>query len=123
MTDWDDLSRTEQLDCVYSDLYKDVNGVRPRNDRSAWTEAEFEAEIDTLVEMLKEQEEQQAEDEVRAIGALEERISGLLEHGARNRAMALRWLHEAYETNGQWDYLEWNLGVPFGYFTKKGDVA
>lgn len=123
MTDWNDLTRVEQLDCLYSDLFKDVYGVRPRDDRSGWTEAEFEDALTALEYELRAQEAEQDVAQAQAIEALEVRIDGLLQHGARNRAMALRWLHEAYETHGQWDYLEWNLGIPYGYFTKKGDVA
>lgn len=123
MTDWNDLTRVEQLDCLYSDLFKDVHGVRPRDDRSDWTEAQFEAELDALELQLKEQEAEQDVAQAQAIEALEDRIDGLLEAGARNRAMALRWLHEAMETDGQWDFLEWNLGVPYGYFASKGDVV
>ena len=36
--------------------------------------------------------------------------------GARNRAMAVQWLDQAYETNGDLEFLCYYLGVPYGYF-------
>lgn len=121
---WGDISRRDQLEATWWDLYKDVHGVRPRGiDTTGWTEADFEKELDFLSGTLALVDKQRQEEEQLAIDQLEYRIQSLVHHGARNRAMALRWIHEAYETTGEWDRLEWNLGVPYGYFASKGDVV
>lgn len=124
MQAWEDMSRRDQLMYTWWDMYKDVHGFRPRGiDTTDWIEADFENELDHLSIQLEWVERQRQEDEQLAINQLEYQIQSLVHHGARNRAMALRWIHEAYETTGEWDRLEWLLGIPFGYFESKGDVA
>jgi hypothetical protein len=39
--------------------------------------------------------------------------------GAGDRATALRWIMEASSANGDWEYLCWDLGLPYHYFTKQ----
>jgi hypothetical protein len=51
------------------------------------------------------------------------RISNFLHLGARDFAMALRWLHDAYETQGDDEYLEFRLGLGFGYLAKAREAA
>ena len=43
----------------------------------------------------------------------------LIGMGAKDYAMALRWIHEAEETNGDDSYLAWTLGLPYRYFAKQ----
>jgi hypothetical protein len=43
-------------------------------------------------------------------------MQDLLRSGAKDRAMALRWVHEAEETNGDDEYLCYTVGLPYGYF-------
>ena len=46
---WEDMTALQQLQCTYSDAYKDVYGVRPHGDfMLTWTEAELEAAIEQL---------------------------------------------------------------------------
>ncbi len=47
-----------------------------------------------------------------------EDVAELLSTGAKDQAMAMRWIHEAEETNGDNDYLAWTLGLPYQYFRK-----
>ena len=45
----DTLTRTEELQCIFWDMYKDAYNFRPRHiDTSTWTEAQFEAEFEQL---------------------------------------------------------------------------
>ena len=124
MQAWEDMSRRDQLMTTWWDLYKEVHGFRPRGvNTTDWIEADFENELDYLTIQLERVNAQRQEEEKLNIDQLEYQILCLVHHGARNRAMALRWIHEAYDTTGEWDRLEWNLGVPYGYFASKGDVA
>jgi hypothetical protein len=116
---WDQMTTLEQYGVTYSDMFKDAYGFRPTNDVSDWTEADFEAEFQRLGARIGEQEDQREQQEAQAIKDFEERIYGLRELGARNRAMAIRWLDEAFETNGDMEFLEYNLGLPFGYIRSK----
>jgi hypothetical protein len=83
------------------------------------TEAQLEAELEYLAMVIKREEDDRIEDEIRAGQRLEETIYKMMDCGCRNREMAIRWLHEAYETNGDTEYLEYNLGVNYGYFSGK----
>jgi hypothetical protein len=65
--------------------------------------------------------EQEARDHARAVASLEATIATALAtvHGA-TRADALRFLLEAWDVrDGDWEHLEWHLGVPYGYITSQ----
>ena len=117
------MSNYSFSDDLISDLHKDAYGFRPKGDYFAWWEScsddEKQAEWDSLLDAFRRREAEEQELEQAAVVDLEYRISSLMEHGARNREMAVRWLAEAFETNGDVSYLEWNLGVPYGYLTKE----
>jgi hypothetical protein len=101
-------------------MYKDAYGVRPRGiDTSAWTEAEFEAEFFRLSVTIAEEECQRKEAEEKAQHDFEMRMLDLLMSGAKDRQMALRWIHEAEGSNGDDEYLCFLVGLPYGYFRKE----
>jgi hypothetical protein len=110
-----------------SDLHKDAYGFRPRdNFWSAW--AAFNGDQkQALWDSMLETAERNCELERELQQAVEHdfqcRISDFLHLGARDFAMALRWLHEAYETQGDDEYLEFRLGLGFGYLAKAREAA
>lgn len=114
---WEEMSELEQARETYWDLYKDAYGVRPRGvDTSAWTLADFDSEFQLLSEIIKQEEIARKEAQEKASYDFEMRVQGLLMSGAKDRDMALRWIHEAENTNGDDEYLCWMLGLPYGYF-------
>jgi len=117
---WEQMSTLEQYACQYWDMYKDAYGVRPRGvDTSAWTEAQFEAEFALLgKEIDSNYKEQLAAEEV-ASHDFEMRILNLLQSGASDREMALRWIHEAEGSDGDEEYLCYLVGLSYGYFRTK----
>jgi hypothetical protein len=116
---WEDMTALEQMQCQYWDMYKDAYGVRPRGvDTTTWTEADFEAEFRRLGMTIADNDCQRKQAEELAMHQLELRLQGLLQSGARDRAMALRWIHEAENTGGDDEYLCWTLGLPYGYFRR-----
>ena len=111
------MTRQEELQSIYWDMHKDAYGVRPRGiDTSAWTEERFTAEFEVLSQMIAEQEVQRRLAEHEAAHAFEMRMLSLLALGAKDREMALRWIHEAEGTNGDDEYLCWTVGLPYRYF-------
>jgi hypothetical protein len=115
---WEELTKLEQMACEYSDYYKSAYGFRPRHvDTSTWTVQDFESVFDELARVCAQNEEQRATDEAQAAHDLEIRIQGLLECGAKDRAMAIRWLDEAEGADGDREYLCFLLGVRYGYFS------
>jgi len=116
---WDELSDLEQAQATYWDMHKDAYGVRPRCiDTSAWTLDDFEAEFVILGQAIDREETARKASEAQAVTAFERRVAELITMGAKDRGMALRWIHEAEETNGDDSYLAWTLGLPYQYFRK-----
>ena len=114
---WEEMSTLEQYACQYWDMYKDAYGSRPRGiDTSTWTEADFEREFFQLSVVIAEEERQRKESEEKAQHDFEMRMLDLLMSGAKDREMAMRWIHEAEGSNGDDEYLCFLLGLPYRYF-------
>ena len=116
---WDELSDLEQAQATFWDMYKDAHNFRPRHiDTSAWTLADFDREFADLGKTMKANEIEQTINEAKAVDRFERRVAELIIIGAKDQAMAMRWIHEAEETQGDNDYLAWTLGLPYQYFRK-----
>ena len=118
MKHWNELTPLEQAHEIYSDMHKDAYGFRPRNDVSAWTLEDFEAEFAIMQKVIKEDMEREAAEQEQAVHDLEMRLQSLMMMGAKSRDMAIGWLHQAYDTNGDDEYLCYFLNIPYGYFKK-----
>ena len=118
-TTWEQMTTLEQYACTYWDMYKDAFGIRPRGiDTSAWTEADYLAEFKQLEEIIDREEIARKAAEVINTEKFERRVAELISIGARDSAMAMRWIHEAEGTHGDNDFLAWTLGLPYQYFRK-----
>ena len=116
---WEELTQLEQARELYWDMYKDAFGVRPRGvDTSTWTLEQFEAGFERLGVAIEAEEKVRVQAEQHAIFSFEKRVSDLIFSGAKDRATAIRWIHEAEDTNGDDEYLAWTLSLPYGYFRK-----
>ena len=116
---WEEMSVLEQYACQYWDMYKDAYGVRPRGiDTTDWTEEQFEAEFVQLGKIIDANYKEQLASEARAVEQFEAQVASFIESGAKDRATAIRWFHEAEQTNGDEEYLCFCLGLPYGYFRK-----
>ena len=114
---WSELSPLEQASAQYWDMYKDAYGVRPRwIDTTSWTLDAFEKEFESLAETIRENNARQELEEKQAIVVLENRIASLMQSGAKDRSMAIRWIAEAEEAGSDMEYLCFLVGVPYGYF-------
>ena len=118
-TTWEHMSDLEQAQCQYWDMYKDAYGVRPRGvDTSMWTLADFDAEFQLLGEIIKQEDIARKAAETEAIAKFEQHVINTMCMGARNRETALRWIMDASNANGDWEYLCYDLGLPYQYFRK-----
>jgi hypothetical protein len=116
---WEEMTVLEQMQCQYWDMYKDAHGFRPRHvDTFHWTEADFEAEFKILGEVIEREAVIRKESELKAEVDFEMRVQSIISCGAKDRAMALRWIHEAEGTGGDDEFLCWTVGLPYGYFRK-----
>ena len=118
-TTWEQMSDLEQAQCQYWDMYKDAYGVRPRGvDTSTWTLADFDAEFQLLGEIIKQEDIARKAAETEAIEKFEKHVTDTICMGARDRETALRWIMDASNANGDWEYLCYDLGLPYHYFRK-----
>ena len=116
-TSWEDYTPLEQAQATYWDMYKDAHGIRPRHvDTSTWTLEQFEQEFADLGRIMDANHAAEQTAQAQAVEAFERRVAEMLTLGARDIDMAMRWIHEAEDTNGDSDYLAWTLGLPYKFF-------
>lgn len=112
------MTRQEELQCIYWDMYKDAHGFRPRHVATThWTEAEFNAEFEMLEQIIIREDQERKVAEAKAVLAFEDRVLNLL-HTGTNRERVIAWIHDAEDTGGDADFLCYTLGLPYGYLTK-----
>jgi hypothetical protein len=117
---WEEMSTLEQYACQYWDMYKDAYGFRPRGiDTSAWTLEQFEDEFKSLGEAIDREETARKASEAEAVAKFEQHVTNTICMGAGTREVALRWIMEASSANGDWEYLCYDLGLPYHYFKAK----
>lgn len=105
---------------VYSDLHKDVYGVRPRNySREDVSQEDF----DYLCKQLELNNIQEEKAKKVAIREFEESVTKTMEVGNVNRKTAIKWLMEAegikkdtQEDEGYYCYMN---NLPYDYFDKE----
>ena len=115
----EELSDLELAQATYCDMYIDAHNFRPRHiDTSTWTLEDFDREFAELGRIMTANHAAEQIAQSKAVELFERRVAELLNTGARDLAMAMRWIHEAEETNGDNDYLAWSLGLPYQYFRK-----
>ena len=107
---------------IISDLYKDAYGSRPGEyfwaDWDAASDDDKQRIWDNLLDDLDRAIENEREYQQEAIANLEDRIGFMMSTVAGcQREDALRYLHDVYATNGDVEYLEHCLGVPYGYIS------
>ena len=117
---WEELSELEQAQAIYSDMHKDAYGFRPRFDYNTWTLEKFNAEFKLMGRIIEDDNKVKQENQAQAAHDFEMRVLSLLQTGAKDRAMAVRWIHEAEGSNGDNEYLCFLLGLPYSYFKKTG---
>ena len=115
---WEEMSKLEQAQCIFWDMYKDAYNVRPRGiDTSSWTLEEFEAEFKELGQVIEKEETQRKINETKAIADFENRVANLM-HTGTNRERVIAWLMDAEGANGDFEYFCYTQGLPYSYFKK-----
>lgn len=111
------MTELEELESIYSDLHKDVYGVKAR-----WYRAESVEQARKDLERLQAAGEevwaQERACQDLASQRFEQRVLDTIQSGAKDRETALRWIHQAENTDGDEEYLCYQVGLPYGYFKK-----
>ncbi len=109
------MTELEELESIYCEMYKDVYGMKARWYRAESVE-QARADIARLEEELILSEKARIEDEARAVVKFCKRIEDTIKAGAGNRETALRWIMEADDARGDWEFLCYLNGLPYGFF-------
>jgi predicted Fe-S protein YdhL (DUF1289 family) len=110
---------------ILSDLHKDAYGFRPRSEEfwNAWDSADDDGKQriwDRILDDLDRALETEREIQQEAIAEFNRRVSHYTSVVLNStREDAIRVMHDLYMTNGNVESLEYELGVPFGYISKK----
>ena len=109
-------------DMLVSDLHKDAYGFRPS--QSFWefwstaSDVEKQKEWDSLLDTLDCTIEQERKEQAAAIKQFNQVLDTLYQHAAKNFEDAIKYLHQAYDTDGDDEYLEFRLGLPYKHIAK-----
>jgi hypothetical protein len=109
------MTELEELECLYAEMYKDVYGMKARWYRAESVE-QARADIARLEQELILSEKARVEQEARDAVKFEKRVEDTIKAGAGNRETALRWIMEADQANGDWEFLCYLNGLPYGFF-------
>jgi hypothetical protein len=106
---------------IVSDLYKEAYGNRPRAefwlDWECADDAEKQQIWDNLLDTADRAAEAELECQLEAERELNEHFRRVADIAGGTREDAIRYLHDAYDTNGSNEYLEYILGVRYGYLS------
>lgn len=107
---------------IVSDLHKEAYGNRPRAefwlDWDSATADEKQQIWDSLIDIAQSEAERERQDQLDAEAAFErhvERTTRLVVGSTREDA--IRYMHDSFNTNGDVEYLEYLLGVRYGYLS------
>ena len=105
MRKWEELSDLEQAATIYSDFYKDANGIRPGGYYGhPKTVEEYDKEIDRLGKVIKEQTKEEAKREKEAYKEWKEFINSyMLKHDV-SQSTAIKYDMEAHEASDDVEY-------------------
>lgn len=119
MKSWNELTEREQLEATIWDAWKDAYGYRPRHlGIDSMTDEELKIQLEACCVEIERSEKARVIAEQIAADDVEHVILNLMMSGAKDRDMAIKWLHDANDTQGDDDYLCYQLGLPYGYFKK-----
>ena len=113
-------SKQQELFGTFSDMYKDLNGFRPRPrprhiDTTTWSEESFARAFEEMSAEIAIQIDQENLIQSNNVVMFEKRINDVIAIGAGDRKTAIRWLHDAEHTDGDDDYLCFLLNIPYGH--------
>lgn len=110
MTTFAEPTELEELESIYCDMHKDVYGVKAR-----WYKAEsVERARNDIATMQVVLADVIAEEKAAQQGAIAEFEKLAATYGGTETAK--RYQHQAYGTDGDDEFLCYQLGLPYGYF-------
>lgn len=120
MTSINDLREfdKDELYQIYSDLYKEMYGVRPRFDYNKMDLETLHKMVDNLAVEYDQHMVNEKNREKEAAIKFEQFLKTVIDIGAGTREIAIRWLIES-DDHGSHEYLCYRYGLPYGYFSQQ----
>jgi hypothetical protein len=108
---------------IVSDLHKDAYGFRPCQnwwaDWGSMNNVGKQQEWDSMIDAMERREASRKEAERASIVVFEHNVTTTIANGAKDRATAIRWLMDASTANGDVEFFEYLMGIPYGYVSGK----
>ena len=110
------ISERDEIINVIWELYKDVNGIRPRfanfdemsmERLNQWADS-LTVELVTILEGEKIEQ-------VENIKRFEARVASVIAMGSDDRETAIRWLMDAEDCERDKSYFKYAMGLPYDY--------
>lgn len=106
----------------FSDLYKDSHGFRPSASYYEWldraSQEELQAEWEYLLKLLEINLKEDDRRYEEAMADLNRAIDLMMNSGAKSIQDCVRWMHHSYMTDGDNEFLDYQLGVRYGTVAK-----
>ena len=107
---------------LFSDLHKEAYGMRPGpsfyDDLQSMTDEQKQGVWDHLFDAARDRADEEHQEHLRAEAQVEKDIASMMSTvSGCTREDAIRYLHDQHDTNGDREYLEYCLGVRYGYLT------
>ena len=101
---------------IYSDLYKDVYGCRPRGENlSIYTAEELDVKWNNLCEMLSEEIDREKERELQAENDFTDLVYTTMNTYGITSARALEWMGVRKESFYGWESVCYEYGLPYNF--------
>lgn len=108
---------------LFSDLHKDARGYRPSGDYYTWlknaSDDEKQSEWDGLIREMHRRCEEEDEQERLCLIDFERKISKVMNTGAKSRQMAVQWIYDSLNDPYDYEYADFQFGIPYGTFKKE----
>ena len=117
------INRLDELRSIYSDMYKDAYGFRPRNSDTiaVLTEEALTTEINYLQKVINLSIERERLEQRKAEVEFEKLVADKLAAGVVNRDAALQQILQEADCDSL-EFLCWTYNLPYSYFDKQVDI-
>jgi len=115
---WDEMTEEDQLLSEISDVYKDINGFRPRSILNDMNVEDLRVFLADLHKQSREAYLRKEESQVASVVDFEKLISETQELCSCDRSSAVRFLIDA-EEDPDVDYIEYSYNLPIGFLQKE----
>lgn len=117
-----DISYRDELATIHYDLYKDVNGIRPRwYNYKEMTVEDLQKELARLDKQMEQVLEERKKEEKEAEEKFKQTLKKYIEFGAKDEQTALEWIVQKENLRDIQDveHMIYNLGLLFTPYGKE----